>query len=100
MDAAKILSTTKHDRKEIMKLIRYQIPDLWNWSPVDQLTNRRDEINRLFDSTFGGLRRGTEPFNGWAPALDLYEDKENFVVKAELPGMKRGDIDISFRDGT
>ena len=83
-----------------MKLIRYQTPDLWNWSPVGELSSVRDEINRLFDSTFGNLRRGTEFFNGWTPALDLYEDKENFIVKAELPGLKREDIDISFQDGT
>ena len=83
-----------------MKLIRRQIPDLWNWSSVDQLTNVRDEINRLFDSTSGGFARGTELFNGWTPALDLYEDKDNLIVKAELPGMKREEIEISVQDGT
>jgi HSP20 family protein len=83
-----------------MKLIRRQLPDLWNWAPVDQLTTVRDEINRLFDSTFGDFTRGTELFNGWTPALDLYEDKDNLIVKAELPGMKREEIDISIQEGT
>jgi HSP20 family protein len=83
-----------------MKLIRRHLPDLWNWSSVDPLTSVRDEINRLFDSTFGDLTRGTELFNGWAPSLDLLEDKDNLIVKAELPGMKREDIDISFHNGT
>jgi len=38
--------------------------------------------------------------SGWAPALDAYEDKENFVVKAELPGMKREDIEVSLHEGS
>jgi HSP20 family protein len=102
MPAAKMVSATenKNERFWIMKLIRRQIPDLWNWSPVNQLTNVRDEINRLFDSTFGDFARGTERFNGWTPALDLYEDKDNLIVKAELPGMKREEIEISVQDGT
>jgi HSP20 family protein len=101
MNKAKTHPATETDRKDKnMKLIRYQTPDLWNWSPLSELTSVRGEINRLFSSKFGNLTRGTEFFNGWTPALDLYEDKENFIVKAELPGMKREDIDVSFQDGT
>lgn len=33
------------------------------------------------------------------PALDLYEDKDNFVLKAELPGMRKEDIEISLHEG-
>jgi HSP20 family protein len=83
-----------------MKLIRRQNSNLWNWSPVEQLSTLREEINRLFDSPFGELTNRMELFNGWTPALDLYEDKDNLIVKAELPGMKREEIDISVHDGT
>ena len=83
-----------------MKLIRRQNPDLWNWYPVERLSTLREEINRLFDSPFGELSRHMELFNGWTPAIDLYEDKDNLIVKAELPGMKRQEIDISVHDGT
>ena len=83
-----------------MKLIRRQNADLWNWSPVEQLSTLREEINRLFDSPFGELTRRLDLFNGWTPALDLYEDTDNLIVKAELPGMKREEIDISVHDGT
>jgi HSP20 family protein len=81
-----------------MKLARWQRPDLWNWSAFDQLTSIRDEINRLFESPF--TNGGSDVFNAWAPALDLYEDKDNLVVRAELPGMKKEDIDISLHDNT
>ena len=83
-----------------MKLIRRQNTDLWNWSPVEQLSTLREEINRLFDSPFGELTRRMDLFNGLTPALDLYEDTDNLIVKAELPGMKREEIDISVHDGT
>ena len=83
-----------------MKLIRRQNADLWSWSPVEQLSTLREEINRLFDSPFGELTRRIDLFNGWTPALDLYEDTDNLIVKAELPGTKREEIDISVHDGT
>lgn len=81
-----------------MNLIR---PDTWV-SPFDHLTSLRDEINHLFDAgaRYGNLGRETEFFTGWSPALDVYEDKDNFLVKAELPGMKKDQIDISLHEGT
>src|ERR1041384_7119619 len=83
-----------------MKLTRVQKPDLWNWSPLDQLVDLREEFNRLFDTPLVTGPRRTEFFNGWTPAVDLYEDKDNLIVKVELPGMKRQEIDISVHDGT
>ena len=29
---------------------------------------------------------------GWFPAVDVYEDKDNLLVKAELPGLRKEDI--------
>jgi HSP20 family protein len=34
-------------------------------------------------------------FEGWAPPVDVYEDKDKITVRAELPGMKREDIELS-----
>ena len=79
-----------------MKIARFQRPDLWNWSAYDQLTNIRDEINRLFESPYENS--SSDVFNTWAPALDLYEDSDNLVVRAELPGMKKEDIELSLHD--
>src|SRR5690349_350279 len=81
-----------------MRLARYQRPDVWSWSAFDQLTNLRDEINRLFELPSGNGSSGA--FNAWAPALDVFEDKENLVLRAELPGMKKEDIDISLHENT
>ena len=82
-----------------MRIMRWQRPDVANWGPFDQLTNLREEINRLFDVPFGDIARESE-FFGWAPAVDVYEDKDCMVVKAELPGMKKEDIEISLHQGS
>jgi len=82
-----------------MNLVRFHRPDLWR-SPFDQLTNLREEINRLLESPLGDLDRDFEFFNVGSPVLDLYEDKDNLIVRAELPGMKKEDIDVSLHDGT
>jgi HSP20 family protein len=59
----------------------------------------RDELDRLFESPWADLANTSQLLSGWTPALDVYEDKENFIVKAELPGMKREDIDVSLHGG-
>lgn len=81
-----------------MKLMRFNRPEAaWDWSPLG-LDTLRNEINRLFDAPFSGLER-SDVFNTWAPAVDLYEDKDNLVVTAELPGMKKEEIEISLHEG-
>ena len=81
-----------------MALIRWNRSDLSNWSPLEQLTRLHDEMDRLFAAPFSELQRGGQFFNQWAPALDLYEDKDHVYVKAEVPGMKKEDIDVSLHD--
>jgi HSP20 family protein len=80
-----------------MSLIRYSSPTLANWSGFDRLASLQDEVNRLFDFSFPS--RDTGLFSGWSPALDLYDQKDDFVVTVELPGMKKEDIQISLHDG-
>jgi HSP20 family protein len=80
-----------------MNLIRYQQPGSV-WSSFGRLSSLRDELDRVFESPLTELARGSHWMSGWVPALDVYEDKENFVVKAELPGMKREDIEVSLHE--
>ena len=59
----------------------------------------RDEIDRLFESPLAEFARSAQMLSGWAPVVDLFENKDSFVVKAELPGMKKEDIEISLHEG-
>src|SRR5258706_7669811 len=79
-----------------MILARWQKPAL-EW-PFNQLNQMRDEINRVFDSPSVGFSR-LPFFNTWAPVLDVYEDRDHVVVKFELPGMKKEEIDVSLHEG-
>ena len=82
-----------------MRLVRYTRPNLWSLSPLEQMTSLRDEINRLFEAPFGDILRTSEFSNGWAPALDLREDKDSLVATVEVPGMKKEDIEVSVHEG-
>ena len=56
-------------------------------------------MDRLFESSFSDGPRSSQLLSVWNPALDLFEDKDSLIVKAELPGMKKEDIDVSLHDG-
>jgi HSP20 family protein len=83
-----------------MNIVKWQRPALTAWPSFGRLSDLRDEIDRLFESPLTELTRTSQLLSGWTPALDVYEDKENFVVNAELPGMKKEDIEVSLHDGS
>ena len=83
-----------------MHLIRYQTPELSNWPTLDRWSNLRDELNSFFDLPFLTNFNRQDLFNGWSPALDLYQSNDNVVAVLELPGMRKEDIEISLHDGT
>jgi HSP20 family protein len=74
------------------------MPELPTWSSTNRLSSLRDEIDRLFD--FSWPSRDSGLFSGWSPALDVFDDKDNIVVKVELPGLKKDEINLSLHDGT
>jgi len=80
--------------------------ELTTWKPFGGLTPFRDfermtkEMDRFWDSFLEGtLRKRDEDGTEWFPSLDVSETKNDFVVKAELPGIDPKDIDISLTDG-
>jgi len=83
-----------------MNLIRWQRPELSAWPGFGRLSNLRDEIERLFQAPLSELARTSQLLSGWTPSLDLHEDKDGFVAKIELPGMKKEDIDVTLHDGS
>ncbi|MBI2836538.1 MAG: Hsp20/alpha crystallin family protein [Chloroflexi bacterium] len=61
-----------------------------------------EDMERRFEELLGRpmwpVRRAIESERGWLPAIDVYEKDDRLVVKAELPGIKEEDIDISISD--
>jgi len=82
-----------------MRLVRYSRPELWGLTPNEQLYQLREEIDRLFEAPLADFSRMGEFFNGWAPALDLSEDKDNLVATVEIPGLSKENLDVSVHEG-
>jgi HSP20 family protein len=71
------------------------------FDPFRDLAVLQDRMNRLFNESYGPrqsddlMSRGT-----WTPAVDIYEISGGLVLKAELPDMRREDIDVSVENNT
>jgi HSP20 family protein len=79
-----------------MALMRLQRSDFPTWSPFRHLSVLRDEIDRLFESPLNALTNTSQQFlSGWLPSIDLYEERDHLTLRAELPGMKKEDIEIA-----
>ena len=76
-----------------MSIVRYD--------PFRDLRSLQEEVNRLFTGNMArsfdeeGIARGS-----WSPSVDIYENKDQIVLEAELPGMKREDFDLSVENNT
>jgi HSP20 family protein len=60
------------------------------------LTRLQSELNRLFNFPEGE----GDLYEGWLPALDVREDKDQLTVTTELPGIKKEDINVSIHENT
>jgi len=70
---------------------------LVRWRPMNDLLSIQNEINRAFDEAWRG--RTPTPATGlYWPAVDVTENKNEFKLVAELPGMKREDVKISLTE--
>jgi HSP20 family protein len=73
--------------------------ELIRWEPFDGLNKIQSRINDLFgeglDRSWGrNLSSAT-----WYPPVDVLESKESYVLRAELPGMKKEDFNLEVKDG-
>ncbi len=75
--------------------------NLTHFKPFGNLTSVQDGINRFFDSDFLKDYRGiTDSLTTWYPATDVYETKDSYIFKLEVPGMNKEDIQIEFTANT
>ena len=73
------------------------------WEPFRDLISTQDQLNRMFNHTFSRLLggRGAESDgHTWSPAVDVYEDDHNVVLKAELPGVDPNDVELRVEGST
>jgi len=66
--------------------------------PWTGMIGLKGEMDRLFDRFFEARWEDVPALGEWVPTVDLSETKEAFVVKAEVPGMEPGDIQVSLQE--
>lgn len=60
-----------------------------------------DNLDNMFEGFFRPISATLKESNGGSlvPAIDLHENKDSYTVRAELPGVKKEDIDVTVHDG-
>jgi len=74
---------------------------LIRWEPVAELNAIQNEMNRLFN-TFVDPSAPTGRGNGttrrWLPPMDLVETADHYILRADLPGLSDGDVNVQLED--
>jgi len=73
------------------------------WQPFCDLMATERGFDRLFRDAFSSVlpvREGELPTRAWAPAVDICENENNIVLKAELPGVDPKDVEVRVEDNT
>ena len=73
-----------------MSLIRYQ--------PWGLMRSLQDDIDRLFENRYGQDETVASTAN-WTPPVDIREEEEQFVIHADIPGVKPEDIEVTMENG-
>lgn len=73
---------------------------LIKWNPARELFGLRNHMNGLFDDFFypTSKTRQDDGLWAWNPAVDIYEEADNLVIKAEIPGVDREGIHVDVKD--
>lgn len=76
--------------------------NLRTFDPWRDFGSLQERINRLFDDTMRASSEGDEELmrGAWAPAVDIHETDNGFMVTADLPGVKKEDVEIDLKDRT
>jgi len=71
------------------------------WDLMRELATMQDRMNRIWGNVYDRGREDVSGAGAWLPAVDIYETGEKeIVLKAELPGLKREDIDLTVENNT
>jgi HSP20 family protein len=74
---------------------------LIRWEPVRELSTMQSEMNRLFNTFFDSATPGNgrrARVRSWIPAMDVTEHDNEYVLKADLPGLSEDDVNVELDD--
>ena len=71
--------------------------------PLRDLTRIREKVNRLFEDVMArspATEGGEMLTTGWKPRVDVLEQGERYILRADLPGMSSSEVELEVEDGT
>ena len=86
--------TLTNNQQEHMNLIKLQRFPLSPLAGLGRLSHFQDDLERLFST----VKENSS--SQWEPSLDIFEEKDNYVVKVELPGVSKEEVALSLEKGT
>lgn len=71
------------------------------WDPFKELEDMSNRMNRLFSRRSFGQDGGTEALAvaDWTPSVDVSETEGEYIIKAELPEVRKEDVKVTLEDG-
>jgi HSP20 family protein len=77
--------------------------ELSEWNPLRELEDFQNRLGRLFGNGFGLNRKSNSREDmtvaQWAPVVDITKDDKEYLIKAELPEVKKDDVKVRIEDG-
>ena len=74
--------------------------NLVKWNPWREMDTFSDRVNRLFNEPYFPTVRLSEDFEtgNWRPVVDIYENDDGIVIKADLPGIDKDHVHVDVKD--
>jgi len=74
---------------------------LVRWRPYQDFFNLQGRINRLFENDSLPVKSPEDvSLDSWSPTTDIFETKDEYILKLEVPGISKDDIQIEFNQDT
>jgi HSP20 family protein len=70
--------------------------------PFRSILDLQKEMNRLFGDSISHSLEKKDVFEGgfWTPAVDIHDEKDKYMIRTDLPGVKENEVDITVDDDT
>ena len=74
---------------------------LTRWNPFREMQELHHRLNTLLGASFGRRTDGGEGLRSseWEPAVDIVEEKKEYIIQADLPGLRKQDVNVTFENG-
>jgi HSP20 family protein len=82
-------NVSRRREENAMKLVR--------WDPLQGLVAMTDQLNRTVDDSY--TPRTEDAIGAWAPPVDIFETQDHVVIRAEVPGVQKEDMDLRIESG-